>query len=227
MSDRYLAHHGILGMQWGKRNGPPYPLSDDAHSAKERKRGWKRSLDTDTKKKIGKAAVIAGVAAIGAVSLYALYKSDQNGYADASAIFNYLNNATDADKNSDEYRNISKAANDVANRYAKRYTREQIRDARAADRAMKKELRGVRKEERKKKVKAAVDIAKVGYNKAKDAHEKVKTATKKVIKTGKKAINTGKKIKQDVDRFVNRRVRPQPAGRLGRYTVRDYRDYLE
>lgn len=22
----YLAHHGILGMHWGRRNGPPYPL---------------------------------------------------------------------------------------------------------------------------------------------------------------------------------------------------------
>ena len=22
----YIAHHGILGMKWGKKNGPPYPL---------------------------------------------------------------------------------------------------------------------------------------------------------------------------------------------------------
>ena len=27
----YLSHHGIKGQKWGKRNGPPYPLSDVTH----------------------------------------------------------------------------------------------------------------------------------------------------------------------------------------------------
>lgn len=30
-----LQHEGILGMKWGHRNGPPYPLKDGAHSAAE------------------------------------------------------------------------------------------------------------------------------------------------------------------------------------------------
>lgn len=32
-----LTHHGIVGMKWGKRNGPPYPLSSGAMSSTERK----------------------------------------------------------------------------------------------------------------------------------------------------------------------------------------------
>lgn len=40
----YLAHHGILGMKWGKKNGPPYPLGSGDHSASEKKAGWKKSL---------------------------------------------------------------------------------------------------------------------------------------------------------------------------------------
>ncbi len=39
-----LSHHGILGMHWGKRNGPPYPLGASDHSASEKKAGWRKSL---------------------------------------------------------------------------------------------------------------------------------------------------------------------------------------
>lgn len=42
----YLAHHGIMGQKWGKRNGPPYPLSPGAHSSSEKKAGWRSSLSS-------------------------------------------------------------------------------------------------------------------------------------------------------------------------------------
>ena len=41
----YLKHHGILGMKWGRKMGPPYPLDAGDHSASEKKAGWRKSLD--------------------------------------------------------------------------------------------------------------------------------------------------------------------------------------
>lgn len=43
-NDAYLEHRGILGMKWGQRNGPPYPLGAGDHSASEKKAGWRKSL---------------------------------------------------------------------------------------------------------------------------------------------------------------------------------------
>lgn len=44
--DHYFAHHGILGQRHGVRNGPPYPLDPEDHSAREKKAGWIKSLKT-------------------------------------------------------------------------------------------------------------------------------------------------------------------------------------
>lgn len=39
LDDSILEHHGILGMHWGKRNGPPYPLGSDVSTGKRLKGG--------------------------------------------------------------------------------------------------------------------------------------------------------------------------------------------
>ena len=66
----FLAHHGIMGQRWGKKNGPPYPLSAGAHSASEKKAGWRKSLakgaaavgrgTVKTAKAVGRGAVKTG-----------------------------------------------------------------------------------------------------------------------------------------------------------------------
>jgi len=37
MYGKVLIHHGIDGQKWGERNGPPYPLAVDQHSAGEQR----------------------------------------------------------------------------------------------------------------------------------------------------------------------------------------------
>ena len=39
LSDETLEHHGILGMHWGRRNGPPYPLDSKVSTGKRLKKG--------------------------------------------------------------------------------------------------------------------------------------------------------------------------------------------
>lgn len=78
-----LYHHGIMGMHWGKRNGPPYPLGASDHSASEKKAGWRKSLDSDGRVAAAKAKKDSAKAA--KKSANKRYKKDFNKYYNRSA----------------------------------------------------------------------------------------------------------------------------------------------
>lgn len=100
----YLAHHGILGQKWGKKNGPPYPLDASDHSASEKKAGWRKSLDKggkseDNNKKKSKeirapekkgltdkqktALKVGAALAVTALAAYGTYKLNESGKLDS------------------------------------------------------------------------------------------------------------------------------------------------
>lgn len=62
----YLCHHGILGMKWGDRNGPPYPLGAEDHSSSEKKAGWRASLTNEQKENLKTVAKITAGVVLGA-----------------------------------------------------------------------------------------------------------------------------------------------------------------
>ena len=88
ISHSALVHHGIKGMKWGKRNGPPYPLDASDHSAAEKKanngrysqgvkQNRKKLTDEERAEKIRKikkgiaiGAGITGAAALTAGGIY-------------------------------------------------------------------------------------------------------------------------------------------------------------
>lgn len=102
-----LRHHGILGQRWGNRNGPPYPLDASQHSPREKRLGWRKSLDkksdlpynkgnrsknqnkgvkssdkrglTENQKR---AIIIGASAAAAAIAAYGVYKLKKSGKLD-------------------------------------------------------------------------------------------------------------------------------------------------
>lgn len=53
LTENFLEHHGILGMHWGQRNGPPYPLSRTVSTGKK----LKSSIGNVSKKRKKKNAI--------------------------------------------------------------------------------------------------------------------------------------------------------------------------
>lgn len=75
MLNNELCHHGVKGQKWGDRNGPPYPLSPENHSANEKKENWQYSLKNSNSKKSTLAKVSDYSASAGRLSLTGKRKS--------------------------------------------------------------------------------------------------------------------------------------------------------
>jgi hypothetical protein len=53
-TEEYLEHHGILGMHWGDRNGPPYPLNSSQKTAEEKRKAKSSGKSGGSEKKAAK-----------------------------------------------------------------------------------------------------------------------------------------------------------------------------
>lgn len=92
MSQYYLAHHGIFGQKWGKKNGPPYPLSNSDRSAAERKANPESKSSKEKKKPLSDRVSRGNVndirsdadtAVRGIAKMIPRKQKDLSGYSDA------------------------------------------------------------------------------------------------------------------------------------------------
>lgn len=186
----YLKHHGIKKMQWGKRNGPPYPLTDSQRSAAENaanptsesarnlaRRGDSNRFALSDKRRVGLAGPGAAVARKGTKSKEAVPGTthadvvmdrkkkfaDKYGYKEGT-----VNRGTEEDEKT------TKTKKSAADKEAER--------ARKAAESARKKAEREAEAARKKAEREAEKARKEAEKKAKQEEKEVNRATDRALK---------------------------------------------
>lgn len=122
-NELYLAHHGRLGMRWGRRNGPPYPLDYSKLSPEEKEKAKSSAINRGDVKEVNSNRthfsnkeiedVIARFNTFAKLSSISAEKV-KSGREKAEELSKTLGTIKDvASKGSDAYNTIAKIANSI------------------------------------------------------------------------------------------------------------------